>query len=63
MGKLEAAVSDRLVPVHEMLMISCSTVSVAFTNGTLINVARVEASPRYNEVMKRLSNPSSVHPT
>ncbi|KAI9702328.1 MAG: hypothetical protein M1836_000807 [Candelina mexicana] len=40
-----------------------STASVAFDNGTIVDVARVEGTSEYNDVLTRLSLKSSAHPT
>jgi hypothetical protein len=38
------------------------TVSVAYNNGTIIDVAKVEAPTEYKELMNKLSLESSKHP-
>ncbi|KAI9713731.1 MAG: hypothetical protein M1812_006569 [Candelaria pacifica] len=39
------------------------TAAIVFNNGTIVDVARVEGTPQYNEVLGRLSLESSAHPT
>ncbi|KAI9775531.1 MAG: hypothetical protein M1835_005803 [Candelina submexicana] len=39
------------------------TASVAFDNGTIVDVARVEGTSEYSDVLTRLSLKSSAHPT
>ncbi|KAK5062514.1 hypothetical protein LTR84_004587 [Exophiala bonariae] len=39
------------------------TASVSFFNGTVVDVARVDSTERYNEVLNILSDPSSAHPS
>jgi hypothetical protein len=46
-----------------MLLIKHSTAAVAFSNGTVVNVAPVDGNIEYNEALARLSLKSSAHAT